>query len=416
MPDRLSVYDRAELATDVGPGPRNVAVLLVLAGPVPDVDEVRRRMAAAVAHEPRLGAQVRRTWRGPVWQGGSVDLREHVRVLSAPGADPVEIAVDELRRPMPPGHPAWRLTLVDLADDERSALVWTNGHVLGNGPSVLGVLLDHLTDGPPAVPWRTPGRRPSPGRDPRVRAGRAGRSALVRPVTAGLTAAPVSVDVADLRAGARTCGATVNDALLWAWGRAFRRADAAAGGPGERVVVSVPVTVPGSRFGNRVGALRVPVPDGRGSAAEQLAALAARTRDAKRHVRPWTWALAPAGVLVVRRLGLLPAMLRRQRLISTVVTHAPGPPDAMHVLGVPVVATVPLVPVVGNVTTAVAAVSVGGRLDAAVVCSPESAGLAHVLADDLRDGLAEVAALADAALTPTADARQAPRAAGRPGR
>ncbi|GIG23563.1 diacylglycerol O-acyltransferase [Cellulomonas chitinilytica] len=390
MPGRLSVFDRAELATDVGPSPRNVTVLLVVAGPVPDVDEVRARMASALAAEPRLGEQVRRAATGPVWRAGPVDLTAHVRVRSVPGGDPVDVAVDELRRPLPAGRPAWRLTLVDLADDERSALVWTNGHVLGNGPSVLGLLLDHLTDGPPAAPWRTPGRRPPPGPGERVRAGRPGRSRLVRPVTAGLTAVPVSVDLTDLRAGARTCGATVNDALLWAWGRAFRRAGGAAGG---RVVLSVPVTVPGSAFGNQVGALRVAVPAERGPAAAQLAALAARTRAAKRHVRPWAWSLAPAGVLVMRRLGLLPMMLRRQRLISTVVTHAPGPPDPLRVLGVPVVATVPLVPVVGNVTTAVAAVSVGGRLDAAVVCSPESAGRARALADDLRDGLREIAAL-----------------------
>ena len=212
-------------------------------------------------------------------------------------------------------------------------------------------------------------------------------------MSAGLTAVPVGVDLADLRAGAHACGATVNDALLWAWGRAFRRADAASGGPGERTVISVPVTVPGSAFGNRVGALRVTAVEQDGPAGEQLAAFASRTRAAKRRIRPWTWALAPAGVLVLSRLGLLPTVLHRQRLISTVATHAPGPPEPLRVIGAPVLATVPLVPVVGNVTTAVAATSIGGRLDAAVVCSPESAPLARTLADDLEGGLREVAAI-----------------------
>ncbi|NNH09252.1 DUF1298 domain-containing protein, partial [Cellulomonas fimi] len=226
---------------------------------------------------------------------------------------------------------------------------------------------------------------------------------LLREVTGGIAAAPVSVDAAAVRAGARTCGATVNDALLWAWARAYRRADLARGGPGERVVLSVPVTVPGSRFGNHVGTLRVAVPalDEPGGAtaldddaAAGLAALAARTRHAKRRVRPWAWPLAPLGVLALRRLGVLPSILRRQRLISTVVTHAPGPPAPVRFLGLPLVATVPLVPVVGNVTTCAVALSVDGRLDVAVVCSPESADLVDALARDLRAGLDDVAALA----------------------
>ena len=57
------------------------------------------------------------------------------------------------------------------------------------------------------------------------------------------------------------------------------------------------------------------------------------------------------------------------------------------------VRTVPLVPLVGNVTTCAVAVSLGGRLDVAVVCSPESADLADALARDLHAGLDEIAAL-----------------------
>lgn len=400
MPGRLSVFDRAELATDVGPSPRNVAVLLVLDGPAPDVALVRERIARAVAQEPRLSEHVRR--RGlaaPIWEPCTVDLSHHVRVRAAPGADPVAVAVEDLLRPMPPGRPPWRLTIVDLADPERSALIWTNGHVLGNGPSILGLLLDCLVDGSLAVPSRFAGRRlpaaggDEPGRVVSRHVGRSGRSPLVRPVTAGLTAVPVDVDVDDLRSGAHACGATVNDALLWAWGRAFRRAHSARGGHGGRFVISVPVTSPGSRFGNDVGSLRVAVPEPDRPAAERLAELACHTRHVKRHIRPWTWAPAAAGAVLVRRLGLLPTVLRRQRLISTVVTYAPGPSEPLRVLGTSVVAVVPLVPVVGNVTALVAATSVGGRLYATVVCSPESADQARSLADDLAAGLRDIAAI-----------------------
>ncbi|GCE75687.1 wax ester/triacylglycerol synthase domain-containing protein [Cellulomonas biazotea] len=452
MAERLTVFDRAELATDVGPNPRHITVLLVLGGPTPDVEEVRRRLARAVEAQPRLAAQVRapsgpfRWFRAPTWQTGPVDLARHVTVRAAPGADPVTLAVDDLTRPLPAGRPAWRITVLDLGDAERSALLWTSHHLLGNGPSLLGLLLDTLTDSPLPAGWRTPGRRPVPGQasgvDGRVgrsgrpgpvglvahedqgrpvgpaaraglvglvarltpgdregRAGRAAPSPLVRPITAGAVAVPVQVDAAAVRAGARTAGATVNDALLWAWARACGRADVALGGPSGRVVLSVPVTVPGSRFGNRLGTFRVAVPDPDEPPADGLAALAARTRRAKGRIRPWTWALAPYGARVVRRLGLMPALLHRQRLMTTVVTHAPGPPDALQMLGAPLVATVPLVPLVGNVTTCVAAVSISGRLDATVLCSPESAPAADALARNLRAGLDAVASLA----TPAGD-------------
>jgi hypothetical protein len=217
---------------------------------------------------------------------------------------------------------------------------------------------------------------------------------LLQPITRGVTAVSVTVDRAAVRAGARTCGATVNDALLWAWARAFVRADLARAGPGERVVVSVPVTVPGAEFGNQVSALRIAAPRGTSDPATALAELAARTRHAKSRIRPWAWRLAPLSACVTARLGLLPVVLRRQRLISTVVTHARGPAAPLRLVGVPLVRTVPLVPLVGNVTTCAVAVSLGGRLDVAVVCSPESADLADRLARDLREGLDQIANLA----------------------
>ncbi|GEM00029.1 WS/DGAT domain-containing protein [Cellulomonas terrae] len=414
MVDRLTVFDRAELATDVGPNPRHITVLLVLGGPAPDVVDVRRRLERAVESQPRLTARVHRPrgpFGAPTWKVGTVELSLQVVHRTLPGADPVTVAVEDLVRPLPEDRPAWRLTVLDIGDDARSALVWTSHHVLGNGPSLLGLLLDALSDAPIGTARPSVRRGSVRAGDALAHNGRAGRSPLLRPVTGGVTAVSVTVDRAAVRAGARTCGATVNDALLWAWARAFGRADLARAGPGERIVISVPVTVQGSGFGNHVGALRIAVPKGDGDPAEALAALAARTRRAKSRIRPWTWPLAPFGVCVAARLGLLPVVLHRQRLISTVVTHAPGPEAPVRMLGAPLVGTVPLVPPVGNVTTCAVAVSLGGRLDVAVVCSPESADLADALARDLRAGLDGIAALA--AAPPGVD--RAPKASRLPG-
>ena len=86
----------------------------------------------------------------------------------------------------------------------------------------------------------------------------------------------------------------------------------------------------------------------------------------------------------------------------------------MRLVGAPLLWTVPLVPPVGNVTTCAVAVSLGGRLDVAVVCSPESADLADALARDLHAGLDEIAALAAGTRTQLPGAAPEPR--GRAGR
>jgi len=99
-------------------------------------------------------------------------------------------------------------------------------------------------------------------------------SPLSRPVTAGYVLRTVDVDLTGLGGGAHSCRATINDALLWAWGRAVHRRLAADGTGPAPVVVTCTVTRPSAEIENHVGAVRIAVAPSWGSVPAELAALA----------------------------------------------------------------------------------------------------------------------------------------------
>ncbi|RYV52319.1 wax ester/triacylglycerol synthase domain-containing protein [Pengzhenrongella frigida] len=427
MPAQLSVFDLAELAADVGPNPRNIGVLLELDGPAPELVAVREAVRARLGLVPRLAQRMRRVPRGagrPVWEDVDVDLAHHVRARSAGPADLLGVTAAILSEPLDLGYPWWTLTVVDVPAAGSSALVWSSHHAMADGPSLLRAVLAVVQDGPPCA---LPRREPMPGRVGLARAAWAARvrsvggvvrwpqrligfreigastgpavprSPLNRPVTAGYAVRVVDVELAGLRAGARACGATVNDALLWAWGAALHRWLAAAGDVGVPLVVSCTVTVPSRAIENRVGAVRIPVPAPGESVAADLAALAVDTRRRKRLVSGSTWWLTAQGFRAIGALGLYRRFVDHQRSISTLLTNMRGPDEPLRVLGRQVTRAVPVSTLVGNVAAATAALSCGGRVVVTVMCSPELADAVDVLAADLGTGLDAVARLASAA-------------------
>ena len=421
----MSVFDLAELAADVGPNPRNVGVLLELDSPAPQVDAVRSAFAARLGQVPRLSQSMRRVPFGagrPVWADVPVDLEHHVRARTADPADLLAVAATILTEPLDSARPWWTLTLLDLPTEGRSALVWSSHHAMADGPSVLRAVLAIVSDGPEralAPPEPVPGRTRLTreawlGRVTALRGfarllqhvvglrelgASSGRrvppSPLNQPVTAGYVLRVVDVDLGGLRAGARTCGATVNDALLWAWGRAMHRRLVAAGLAGAPVEVSVTVTVPSAAIENRVGAVRFAVSAPGASVARDLTALAVDTRRRKRLISGTTWWLTAQGFRALRALGLYRRFVERQRSITTLLTNMRGPAEPLVVLGRRVTRAVPLAMLVGNVAVATAALSCGGRMAVTIMCAPQVAAEADVFARDLRDGLAAVAGLAE---------------------
>ncbi|WP_407343109.1 wax ester/triacylglycerol synthase domain-containing protein [Pengzhenrongella phosphoraccumulans] len=421
----MSVFDLAELTADVGPNPRNVGVLLELDGPAPQVDEVRSAVAVRLGLVPRLAQSMRPVPAGagrPVWADVAVDLDHHVRARTADPADLLTVAAAILLEPLDAARPWWTLTLVDLPAESRSALVWSSHHAMADGPSLLRAVLAIVSDGPERA---LAAREPVPGRavltreawlararalrgiwrlpqhlvglrELRASSGhRVPASPLNQPVSPGYELRVVDVGLGPLRAGARTCGATVNDALLWAWGRVMHRQLAAQGLAGAPVEVSVTVTVPSAAIENRVGAVRFAVPVPGPSVARDLTALAADSRRRKRLISGSTWWLTAQGFRVIGALGLYRRFVDRQRSITTLLTNMRGPVDPLVVLGRPVTRAIPLATLVGNVAVATAALSCGGRMVVTIMCAPQTAAWADVLATDLRDGLAAVAGLVD---------------------
>ena len=402
MTERMGVFDLAELAMDVGPNPRHIGALLELEGPTVDVAQVREVVRARLGLVPRLSQHVcRQPLRagGPVWRDVRVDLDHHVRARSTSPEALLGLAAGILSEPMDPHRPGWTLTVVDLPAERRSALLWSSHHAMADGPSLLRALLAVVGEEPapgasgpvrpaPAVGWprRLLGLREL-GASTMVRVP---PSPLNRPVTAGYVVRTVEVDLPGVHDGAHRAGATVNDALLWAWGRALRTRLEAVDLGSVPVVVSFTVSAQSQRVRNRVGAIRVRVPPPGPSVATDLRRLATDTRWRKRWTSGSSWWLVAQVFRLLGGLGLNRRLVDRQRSITSLLTNLHGPHGAPLVLGRRVTRAVPLVSLVGNVTTMMAALSYGDRMVATVVCSPESAPLVDLLAADLAEGLAAV--------------------------
>lgn len=251
------------------------------------------------------------------------------------------------------------------------------------------------------------------------------RTPLVQPISHGFVLRTTSVNLPALKAGARSVGATVNDALLTAWAAALSQVSAAVGAPIPEVTVSCTVSMPSGEVDNRVGVFLVPVatprlpgaagtrasvsssgvhregdsagalePPGRVDSDAVMAALAAVATDTRRRksrVSGSSWKLMAQLTRGVAALGLYRRFVERQRSITTLVTNLRGPQQPMRVLGRDVVRATPVATMVGNITTVLAALSHADELVVTVMCSPESAEHADALVGVVAEQLVAMA-------------------------
>jgi WS/DGAT/MGAT family acyltransferase len=460
--DRLSPADLSQLVTDVGPVPLNVGALLVLPGADPAALAVL--LADRLAAVRRFRQVVRTAPPGlgrPYWvDDPAFDPTAHVRVgardrldedgLAALGAQEVVVPLDRTR-------PPWRVVVAHDPAGTVAALLVMH-HVLADGVGGLGVLVG-LVDGAPGMrPGGAPPRpAPAPGPDRAALAAdawRGRRAALARlprlvrglrhagtelgprsrpdrtphagaAPSSGLNARTgprravhlVDTDLTELRAGARTRGATVNDALLVAAAAAMRHVLVDRGAaPPEALVLSVPVSgrpparpeaaaaapapeAPSARparqpdLGNQVGVMPVRTPT-TGPLAERLSAVAAHTRARKAGARGASAVLVGPLFRTLAALHLYRWFVDRQRLVNAFLTNLPGPPAALTLGGHAVTRLVPVTITAGNVGVAFAALSYAGRLVVTVITDPDVVPEGAALAGHLSAGLADVAALA----------------------
>jgi diacylglycerol O-acyltransferase / wax synthase len=382
------------------------------------------------------------------------------------------LAGDLLAPPLARAKPLWKLTLVDGFAGERFAVVWKTHHAMADGISALdiGMLLFDPDPGaaPPAPgqPWQ-PHRAPTgaglAGRavsgilgtlrrltrwlgraahDPVDASRRAGDGlAGLWEVTWNLfRAAPrvslnppgvgprrevawATFDLAELKRIKNALGATVNDVSLAVVAGALRsylaeEQPSAFGNPlgdkrkGVELKALVPVSIrtvdEHGELGNKLTAMRGPLPIGLADPVERLRTIAAAMDDLKASKQPlgaeaiwglndWFRDFAPPVLL-----GPTASINFSTRLFNLLVTNFPGPQVPFYALGRELTAIHPIGFLARRHGLAIAILSYNGRVSFGLLADPDSVPGVGRLAAHLDAAVAELGDAADRVAAPLA--------------
>jgi diacylglycerol O-acyltransferase / wax synthase len=380
-------------------------------------------------YRPRFGLG----W--PLWMdAASIDLAEHVRELPLPApADESQLlaACEELRhRRLSRSRPLWEMWFLPGLPDRRVGLFMKVHHTIADGVAgiaVLGAFVDPVPDPPAsdAPPW-TPAAGPTMGEllidNVRRRGRELGRTVakLAHPVTTVRLArrgwpavreaflearaprtslsrrvgwhrrlALVRSDLELIKQVAHTHNATVNDVLMVALAGGLRALLVSRGQrvDGLMLRAAVPVSLhqeaPGQARGNRDGMMAVPLPIGEPDDVRRLRLIAAETTQRKRKYRPQGGTLFRSVVAQRAFLRLAPY----QRMVNTYAANVPGPPVPLYFAGARLLEVFPVVPIIGNVSLGVGALSYAGQFNITAVADREACPDIEVFADGVRGSL-----------------------------
>jgi diacylglycerol O-acyltransferase len=400
--DRLSPLDEAFLRIESEAAHMHVGWTLLAEGSPPAIEELRAHVGARLDLLPRFRRRaVTSVLHDPVWvDHDRFDLSYHVThtSLAEPGDEPQLRALSGqlLSKPLDRCRPLWRLQLVDGLRDGGFAILGRAHHALVDGISAVEVaqlLLDIE-----AQPAETQPSRWSPAPPPplatralstiadRTRLARtagslalrtlanpgvigdgaaairqlgealapvataAPRTALNHPIGPRRTVAFAELSLPAARAVGRRRGATIGDVVLataaLAFGRVLRRAG--EWHPWLRTMVPVNTRPRGTaaELGNRISFVFVELPVGE---RRPCAVLDEVSRQMTAHKRSGN-ASALDGVLRMARFAPLPVrdliawLATRPQTFNTVVSNIPGPRRTVYVLGRPLRAAYPAVP------------------------------------------------------------------------
>ena len=429
--ERLAPSDVAVLWPEDFGWPQDLGLLAILDGASRlDVEQLRAHVGSRVGLlPPRFRKVLVRPRRGlgrPYWvDAPDLDLEYHVRVLVLPagvGERDLLEACEVVRRGRFDARRAlWHLTLVEGLSGGRVALFMDVHHCLVDGVSgvtALGAFVD--VDAPLDVP-EPPSPRPAPTTldllvDVAVGAFRGLRSFIAAMLRARTTWTRLSKDVSawrrtsrigrtaatsvntplgprrryalvrtsldDAKAVAHAHEATVNDVLLCALAGGLRALLASRGEnpAGMTLRAAVPVSQhadAGGAEGNHDGGLLLALPVGEADPAIRLRQIARDSAERKRD------AVLPGAASpffqsgVVQRLVL--RLTPRQRMSNSYVANVPGPPVALSLAGAPILEAFPIVPLVGNITVGLGALSYDGQLGLTVVADADACSDLDVL-------------------------------------
>jgi WS/DGAT/MGAT family acyltransferase len=188
--------------------------------------------------------------------------------------------------------------------------------------------------------------------------------------------------------------AKVNDVVLAAVAGGLRELLASRGEDVDGLAQRAMVTIsehqeqPGQAQGNKPGWMMVPLPLGEPDPVRRLEVIAAETAARKHKPRP------EAGTGIFRFVAgqrIWYRLFPRQRAVNLVVTNVPGPPMPLYLAGARLLELFPMMPVMGNLTLVVAALSYAGQLNLTAVADRDGCPDVEVFAQGLRRALDDLA-------------------------
>jgi WS/DGAT/MGAT family acyltransferase len=371
----------------------------------------------------------------------SVDLREHVQEFALDaGAGEAQLlqTCERLRlEPFDRSRPRWRMWFLTGLVDGRVALFIRVHHAMADGVAGIGALgtffdfeaetLDLAVPRPPPVAMPSERefvadhlrgqihraadlvRQLVHPRDavqamrsgwPAVREsfveGRAQRTSLNDgPIGWHRRYGLVRADLTAVRATAHANGATVNDVLMTVVAGGLRDLLVHRGEAVEGAVLRafVPVSLHGAGAddteGNLDGAMIVPLPLGVRDDVERLGLITVDTAERKKRSRP------PGGTLFRNRpiQKLFLRLAAHQRVMNTYIANVPGPPVPLYFAGMAVREVFPVVPLMGNVSVGVGALSYAGQFNLAPVVDHDRCPDVDVFVSGLESSLKRLGAL-----------------------
>jgi WS/DGAT/MGAT family acyltransferase len=469
--DRLSSFDTSFLANEKDNAHMAIGAILVFDGPPPTEDEFLALVRSRLHLLPRLRQRLLSPPLGlgtPFWvDDETFDVHRHVSatILPAPGTDAElrALAGRLLAPPLDRRKPLWELTLVSGFAEERFAVVYKTHHAMADGISAvdIGMLLfnvEQTTEPPdPEEPWR-PHRTPShaglgvraatgvvatlrrclrwltgAARDPadasrRTSDGLIGlwevtwnllRPAPRVPINPGGVGpqrefAWKQFDLAEFKRIKNALGGTVNDVSLAVATGALRAwfAEQEVATDGIELKALVPVSIrtidEHGELGNKLTAMRGPLPVGLADPAERLAVISTAMDDLKASKQPlgaeaiwglndWFRDFAPPILL-----GPTAAINFSTRLFNLLVTNFPGPQIPFYALGRELVAIHPIGFLARRHGLAIAILSYNGRVSFGLLADPDSVPGVERLASHLEVAVAELGAAASRVAPPLA--------------
>lgn len=415
------------------------------------IDELRVAVEARLDRLPRLRQRVHRAplhLFPPAWEDDPhFDVAAHVHqaALPAPGEEEqlLELCGELLSWQLDMDRPPWELWFVEGLADGKVAVFEKFHHALADGMGgvqLASVLLDVSPDVPAGgdhVPWRpVPGRHLAEsvvhdlaargaeaahglseagrglGHPSAALQGWAKKVAGIGSLFGGTAVAPrTSVNVPiglhrrvavvrhpleQLRRAGEAAGATVNDVLLSAVAAGVGALLEQRSQRASQLQVLVPVGLAheqGAELANRVSAMLVRLPLDVEDPVRRLEAVtramgkakAAHQSDAGRVLlSALDWVPEP----VIGAAGLV---VQHQPFVNLVVTNVPGSPVPLYAMGARMLDAVPIVPIVGNLSVGVAALSYDDRLAVGITADRDRCPDVEVLAGGIDQAFTRLA-------------------------